>query len=238
MFVHISVSALMALPLLTSAGVIPVIFSHDDIMGRQVMISPVLPTLPRAVIVGRQVVTISPVISHEDGTDITGWQITIPALSTLKGRQLLALPAMLALSATPALPATFILPVLTGRQVPALLALPATPALLVLAGRQIPVLPAPPTPPAPPTFLMPPAFPVLPTVPVLPLPALPILAGRQIPVLSAPPAPPTFPAPPAIPALPVFTGRQIIMASLTISPVRHAYIPPAKAYRKDDCTWS
>ncbi|KAK0186889.1 hypothetical protein F5146DRAFT_1162685 [Armillaria mellea] len=102
MFTHISLSALLALPLLASAGVTPVILPRDDIVGRQVTISPVLPTLPRAII-SRQVVTISPVISpvlpREDGTDITGRQITIPALP-----------------APPAIPA---LPTLKTRQVPA-----------------------------------------------------------------------------------------------------------------------
>ncbi|KAK0184044.1 hypothetical protein F5146DRAFT_1177723 [Armillaria mellea] len=191
MFAHISVSALLALPLLASAGVIPVILPRDDITGRQVTISPVLPTLPRAVI-SRQVVTISPVISpvlpREDGTDIAGRQITIPALP-----------------APPAIPA---LPTLKRRQLPALPATPCTSCyplrfqLLLhfqyfqfseadkFLSSQLPQL-------------HPPFLPLLHSPHRPPFRSFPSqlfrsLAGRQIPVLPAPPAPPAFPAPPCL----------------------------------------
>ncbi|SJL14469.1 uncharacterized protein ARMOST_17926 [Armillaria ostoyae] len=146
--------SLLALPLLASAGVIPIFVPRNDIGQLYPVICPNAPPIP--------------VITREDSFVITARQI----------------PALPAPPAPPAIPAPPALPVLTGRQItlpapPAPPVFPAPPAipviplpgLPVLAGRQItlPALPAPP------------AFPAPLAIPVIPLPArLCMIAGRQV----------------------------------------------------------
>ncbi|KAK0434441.1 hypothetical protein EV421DRAFT_2022975 [Armillaria borealis] len=134
MFARIS---LLALPLLASAGVIPIFVPRNDIGQLYPVICPNAPPIP--------------VIAREDSFVITARQI----------------PALPAPPAPPTIPAPPALPVLTGRQItlpapPAPPAFPAPPAIPViplpglpaLTGRQI-TLPAPPAPPAIPVIPLP-----------------------------------------------------------------------------------
>ncbi|KAK0224899.1 hypothetical protein EDD85DRAFT_230038 [Armillaria nabsnona] len=230
MLTRISVSALLALPLLASAGVIPVVLPRDDITGRQALPAPPAPPA----------VPVLPVLADRQ---LPALPIPLPALP--------APPAFLAPPAPPAFPAIPGLPL-------SILPLPGLPTLprdeSGITDRQLPALPIPlPALPAPPAFLAPPAFPAVPAIPglplsILPLPGLPTLprdesglTDRQLPALPIPlpafPAPPAFPAVPTIPGLPlsflplpglptlprdeasVITGRQVVTGSPVISPV-------------------
>ncbi|KAK0215333.1 hypothetical protein EDD85DRAFT_871418 [Armillaria nabsnona] len=148
MFARIS---LLVLPLLASAGVIPIFVPRNDIGQLYPVICPNAPPIP--------------VIAREDSFVITGRQIPAlpappappapPALPVLIGRQI-TLPAPPAPPAFPAPPAIPVLPLS---------------ALPILPSRQI-TLPAP---------LAPPAFPAPPAIPAIPLLArLCMIAGRQV----------------------------------------------------------
>ncbi|KAK0186259.1 hypothetical protein F5146DRAFT_1142573 [Armillaria mellea] len=142
MFARISVTALLALPLLVSAGVISVVLPRDDIVGRQVTVSPVLPTLPRdngAVIMGRQVVTISPVFPREkpdDGAVISGRQAAPAPPAAVAPPAAPAPPALPAPPAFPAPPAVPAVPVL-GALLHSLLPLLFRDESSAVAGRQV-----------------------------------------------------------------------------------------------------